>query len=88
MKIKEILPRLFGRSQEAPPARMTAVLIKSLLSNLDAMRNGKMLSRFQHLSTSGEWEEHIRINHGMQPSQQCIYDHLVMMRYVSGEGDQ
>jgi hypothetical protein len=88
MKIKEILPRLFGRSQEKPHPRMKGVLIKSLLFNLDAMRNGKMPSRFGHLSTSGEWEEHIRINHGMQPSQQCIYDHLVMMRYVSGESDQ
>ena len=83
-----MLSRLLRRSQETPHARIKGDLIKSLLSNLDAMRNGKMPSRFVHLSTSDEWEEHIRINHEMQPSQQCVYDHLVMMRYISREIDQ
>jgi len=54
---------------------------ESLITNLVRIKEGGMSPRYGHLVSSEEWEAHIRNNHGMQPSQQCIYDHLVMLRY-------
>lgn len=54
---------------------------KSLMTNLVRIKEGGMSPRYFHLSTSEDWEAHIRSHYGMQPSQQCVYDHLVMLRY-------